>query len=151
MMTKMFKYPEVVHNHIQNSHSVDDHNVKRHSTISIEVVWGTKQWPNFVFAFLFAITEVNCFLSESHFTIRKHDSMMDYRRNLPMCLVFGTRGVGREAKIHKNPARHQSWVGVAPSSVHCLCKVQTYCKCSPGDSLCSHCFSFHIEECNNNS
>ena len=38
MMTKMFKYPEVVHNHFQICHSVDDHNAKRHSPISIEVV-----------------------------------------------------------------------------------------------------------------
>ena len=70
MMTKTFKYPEVVHNHFQNCHSVDDDNAKRHSPISIEVVWATKQWPNHVFAFHFAITEVNCFLSESHFTSR---------------------------------------------------------------------------------
>ena len=48
------------------------------SPISIEVVWATKQWPNHVFAFLFAITEFNCFLLESHFTNRKHDSMMDF-------------------------------------------------------------------------
>ena len=43
-MTRMksFRYPEVVHNHFQNRHSVDDHNAKRHSPISIEVVWVTK-------------------------------------------------------------------------------------------------------------
>ena len=40
--TKSFRYPEVVHNHFQNQHSVDDHNAKRHSPISIEVVWVTK-------------------------------------------------------------------------------------------------------------
>ena len=84
MMTKMFKYPEVVHNHFQNCHSVDDHNGKRHSPISIEVVWATKWCPNHV---LFVITEVNCFLSESHFTSRKHDSMMDYRKELANVLI----------------------------------------------------------------
>ena len=68
MMTKTFKHPEVVHNHFQNCHSVDDYNSKRHSPISIEVVWAAEQWPHHVFAFLFVITEVNCFLSESHFT-----------------------------------------------------------------------------------
>ena len=40
--TQSFRYPEVVHNHFQNRHSVDDHNAKRHSPISIEVVWATK-------------------------------------------------------------------------------------------------------------
>ena len=87
MMTKTFKYPEVVHNHFQNGHSVNDHNAKRDSPISIEVVWAAKQWPNLVFAFLFAITEVNCFLSQSHFTSRKHDSMMDYRKELANELI----------------------------------------------------------------
>ena len=120
MMTKTFKYPEVVHDHFQNHHSVNDHNAKRHSPISIdEAVWATKQWPNCVFAFLFVITKVNCFLLESHFTSRKHDSMMDYRKELTKCIdqesVFGTRGVGREVKIHKNLARNQSWVGVTPT------------------------------------
>ena len=86
MMTKMFKYPQVVHNHFQNHHCVNDHNAKRHSPISVKVVWATKQWPNHVFAFLFVITEVNCFLLESHFTSRKHDSMMDYRKELTSLL-----------------------------------------------------------------
>ena len=67
---------------LPNCHSVDDHNAKRHSPISIEVVWASKQWPNCVFAFLFVITEVNRFLSESCFTSWKHDSMMDYRKEL---------------------------------------------------------------------
>ena len=66
-----FCYPEVVHNHFQNWHSVDDHNAKRHSPICIEVVWVTIRWLNRVFAFLLWITEVNCFLAKSYFTSRK--------------------------------------------------------------------------------
>ena len=42
-MLKMFKNPEVVYNHFQYHHAVDDHNTKWHSPISIEVVWATKQ------------------------------------------------------------------------------------------------------------
>ena len=42
MTTKTFKYPEVVHNHFQNCHSVNDHNAKRHSPLIIAVVWATK-------------------------------------------------------------------------------------------------------------
>ena len=41
-----FNYPEVVGNHFLYRHSVDDHNNKRHSPISLEVVWATKYWPN---------------------------------------------------------------------------------------------------------
>ena len=41
-----FNYPEVVGNHFLYRHSVDDHNNKRHSPISLEVVWAMKYWPN---------------------------------------------------------------------------------------------------------
>ena len=75
---KSFVYPEVVHNHFKHRHAVDDHNARRHSPISIEVIWATKRWPNRVFAFLLSITEVNCFLAESYFTTRKSDSMMEF-------------------------------------------------------------------------
>ena len=67
-MLKLFKYLEVVHNHFQYRHALDDHNAKWHSPISIEVVWATKQWPNRVFCFLLSITEANCFLAEGYFT-----------------------------------------------------------------------------------
>ena len=86
-MTTRFKYPEVIHNHFQYRHAVDDHNAKRHSPISIEVVWATKQWPNRVFCFLLSITEVNCFLAESCFTGRKSDSMLDFRKRLSLELI----------------------------------------------------------------
>ena len=96
MMTKMFKYPEVVHNHFQHCHSVNDHNAKRHSPISIEVVWATK------------ITEVNCFLSESHFTSRKHDSMMDNRKELANALIENQYMVQEELAEKQRSARiHQ--------------------------------------------
>ena len=84
---KTFVYPEVVHNHFQNHHAIDDHNTKRHSPISIEVMWAMKHWPNHVFAFLLSITEVNCFLAESCFTSRKSDSMMEFRKALAHQLI----------------------------------------------------------------
>ena len=34
-------YPEVMGNHFLYQHSVDDHNNKRHSPVSLEVVWAT--------------------------------------------------------------------------------------------------------------
>ena len=85
--TKSFCYPEVVHNHFQIWHSVDDHNAKQHSPISIEVVWATKRWPNHVFDFLLSITEVKCFLAESYFTSRKTESMIDFRKDLAHQLI----------------------------------------------------------------
>ena len=82
-----FRYPEVVHNHFLYRHAVDDHNGKRHSPISLEVVWATKRWPNRVFAFLMSITEVNCYLAESYFTSRKSNSMLDFRKSLSHQLI----------------------------------------------------------------
>ena len=86
-MSKMSKYLEVVHNHFQYHHAVDDHNVTWHSPISIEVVWATKWWPNRVFCFLLLITEVNCFLAESYFTGRNSDSMLDFWKCLSFKLI----------------------------------------------------------------
>ena len=45
-----FHYPEVLGNHFLYRHSVNDHNNKQHSPISLEVVWATKYWPNRVFS-----------------------------------------------------------------------------------------------------
>ena len=45
-MRKTFQYPEVINNHFLYRDAVDDHNAKRHSPISLEVMWATMQWPN---------------------------------------------------------------------------------------------------------
>ena len=52
---KTFHYPEVMGNHFLHQHSVDDHNNKQHSPISLEVVWAMKYWPKHVFAFLLSL------------------------------------------------------------------------------------------------
>ena len=68
---KSVRYPEVIHNHFKYRHAVDDHNAKRHSPISLEVFWGTKRWPNRVFACLLEITEVNTNLEYHKFSGNK--------------------------------------------------------------------------------
>ena len=82
-----FQYPEVIHNHFKYRHSVDDHNGKHHSPISLEVVWVMKWWPNHVFAFLLSITEVNCFLAEYYFTNHFSDSMMSFCKSIAFKLI----------------------------------------------------------------
>ena len=98
LVTKKFKYPEVVNNHFLFRHSVDDHNMKRHSPISLEVVWATNRWPNRVFAFLLGITEVNCFLAEKQFTSWKSESMMDLRKSLAYELIENNFIVQEQSK-----------------------------------------------------
>ena len=57
-----FKYLKPYSDHYKYRHMVDDHNNLRHSATSFEDTWATHRWPNRVFAFLLAVTEVNIFL-----------------------------------------------------------------------------------------
>ena len=66
-----FQYPKIIYNHFKYWHAVDDHNNRWQSPISIEKTWKTKWWPNRVFAFLLALTEINCLLVWVN--ILKHD------------------------------------------------------------------------------
>jgi hypothetical protein len=73
---KTFAYSKVIYNHYNYRHLVDDHNAKRHSPISLKKVWATKWWPNRVFAFLLAITEVNIMLAQKHLCKVEISSML---------------------------------------------------------------------------
>ena len=88
--TTQFNYPEVVGNHFLYRHSVDDHNNKRHSPISLEVVWGTKYWPNHVFAFLLAVTEVNVNLSARYFGGMRQIGQIEFKKLLAKTLIFNS-------------------------------------------------------------
>ena len=84
---KKFFYPEVIGNHFLFRHSVDDHNNKRHSPISIEEIWATKWWPNRVFAFLLAVTEVNASLGMVEFCDNAPTSQIEFRKKLADVLI----------------------------------------------------------------
>ena len=88
--TTKFNYPEVVGNHFLYQHSVDDHNNKQHSPISLEVVWGTKYWPNHVFSFLLAVTEVNVNLAAQYFRGMKQVGQIEFRKLLTKTLIFNS-------------------------------------------------------------
>ena len=88
--TTKFNYPEAVGNHFLYRHSVDDHNNKRHSPISLEVVWGTKYWPNCVFSFLLAVTEVNVNLAAQYFGGMKQVGQIKFRKLLAKTLIFNS-------------------------------------------------------------
>ena len=88
--TTKVNYPEVVGNHFLYQHSVDNHNNKRHSSISLEVVWGTKYWPNHVFSFLLAVTEVNVNLAAQYFGGMKQVGQIEFRKLLAKTLIFNS-------------------------------------------------------------
>ena len=80
-------YPEVIGNHFLFQHSVDDHNNKRHSPISIEEIWATKWWPNRVFAFLLAVTKMNVSLGMVEFCGNAPTSQIEFRKKLADVLI----------------------------------------------------------------
>ena len=85
-----FNYPEVVGNHFLYRHSVDEYNNKQHSPISLEVVWGMKYWPNCVFSFLLAVTEVNVNLAAQYFGGMKQVGQIEFRKLLAKTLIFNS-------------------------------------------------------------
>ena len=85
-----FNYPEVVGNHFLYRHSVDEYNNKRHSPISLEVAWGMKYWPNCVFSFLLAVTEVNVNLAAQYFGGMKQVGQIEFRKLLAKTLIFNS-------------------------------------------------------------
>ena len=88
--TTKFNYPEMVGNHLLYRHSVDNHNNIRHSTISLEVVCGMEYWPNHVFAFLLAVTEVNVNLAAQYFGGMKQIGQIEFRKLLAKTLIFNS-------------------------------------------------------------
>ena len=111
MKSVTFKYPEVIHNHFMFRHAVDDHNGNGHSPISLKVVWATKRWANRVFAFLLSITEVNCFLAQTHLTDRKSGSMLEFRKQLAYELIENDYLEKEEAALHHRSTRIQEGIG----------------------------------------
>jgi hypothetical protein len=168
--TKQFAYPEVVDNHFKFRHAVDDHNNRRHSPICLESVWSTKWWPNRVFAFLFAVTEVNVNLADHYFYNRDTPitPQLDFRRQLANELIHNHHFVEepqvspctrrrREAEQghdHKSLPTYKKFKGaeiVAAKCEYplhkcsqCTKRCRHYCSCSPGTYICSACFPYHF-------
>jgi Transposase IS4 len=64
---KSFNNTEPFHNHLKFHHRVDDHNNSRHSPLSLEESWATKDWEHRVFSFIIYLVEVNARLSHGYF------------------------------------------------------------------------------------
>jgi hypothetical protein len=167
---KPVTYTEVIHNHYKYRHLVDDHNAKRHSPISLEAVWGTKWWPNRVFAFLLAITEVNCRLAMISFYSAETTSTLEFRKSFAQALIQNSYLEEEEQeKLRQSPrnvlpkehgvfrlplgkknlgAQVVDSVSSAPQCrcVGCKKKVRTCCICSMGVYRCVDCVFAHVVE-----
>ena len=137
------------------------------------MVWATKRWANRVFAFLLSITEVNCFLAQSHFTDQKSGSMLELWKQLAYELIENDYLEKEEAVMCHRSTRIQEGIGHGLLSLppfktfvgtkvvtsrskyppkkcnYCKREVHMYCRCTPGVHLCSHCLAEHIHDADN--
>ena len=84
---KMFKYPEVVHNHYKYRDCIDNHNSQRMHPLSMEETWMTTRWPNQVFCFLLALTMVNVQNAATYFAKTPKMDCLSARRLIAKQLI----------------------------------------------------------------
>ena len=145
---------------------------KRHSPISLEVVWATKWWPNRVFAFILPVTEVNAMLAYKHFCkYKKVDGMLGaFRKLLAEVLLCSNpyykeeESPGKFSRLTKNSEHRvfrlpkgnafsdqRLWMlTVFPSPKYMFRlqrrKTRTWCICSMGVYHCVDCCLHHSME-----
>jgi Transposase IS4 len=98
--TKTFQYPLIIQNHIQYQDKVESHTHSRMLPISLEAEGSkstTTTWPNRVFQFLLAVTEVNCrlametlFCNGNNGQRKKKYSQQEFRKLLAKSLIHNT-------------------------------------------------------------
>ena len=171
-----FRYAKPFSDHFKYRHLVDDHNNLRHSSPSFEDTWVTHRWPNRVFAFLLAVTEVNLYLwlrfkvwSKSN---EQAPTLHQFRKQLAFALInnkyikrdeeekrVSTRSSKKSHEFrtcpnHARKFEHGKWDLSAKAkyqqhvckSANCHKQTRTYCSCCPGQWMCKACFHNHLEE-----
>ena len=154
-------------------HSIDDHNNKQHSLISLEVIWATKFRPNHVFAFLLGVTEVNVNLAAMYFCGQEPTGQIKFRKLLAKTLIYNTyydedndKTLDKKQKHRESghclvmlPKNKNFWGPRIVSGnskypqhkcVSCSKRVCTYCLCSPGVYRCAEGFAYHLACAENN-
>ena len=132
-----------------------------------------KYWPNCVFSFLLAVTEVNVNLAAQYFGGMKQVGQIKFRKLLAKTLIFNSY---YDDETDNTPEKKQKQC----DSGHCLIMLHkggkflgmqiimanskylqhkcntcskrghTYCMCSPGIYQCAECFSYHLACSENN-
>jgi hypothetical protein len=162
-----FKYPELFHYHFKYRNAVDQHNQNCHKPLSLEEIWATIRWPNRVFAFLLAITEVNVKVAAEYFGKKQKLPMLNIRRLIAEALINNTalvterdneamnlRPVLVEHKLEQYPF-FKRWNGRKfvkadtqfPQRLCMVCKKKRsrkYCSCNPANGCCERCHAEHV-------
>ena len=166
-----FKLQEPFANHYLYRHVVDDHNNHRHSLPSIEDTWGTHRWPNRVFAFLLAISEINSWLAFRHFVWKETSlELIDFRKKLAFALInnkyYKVEVEQRQTRKRKFQGEHvltkappfcgkfekgkwvenckQKYQNYKCKTVKCKNRIRTCCSCDLGVWMCSDCHILHV-------
>jgi hypothetical protein len=166
---RTFRYTEVIYNHYQYRHVVDDNNNNRMQPISIEETWKTSHWPNRSFAFVLGVTGVNTQRAYEHFGKNARQHNLEFRRELAWEMIYnewvpkeGEDYLSKERSckmaklshcqfltLEKNRAFDAETIVTSRSNynqrkcVGCPDRVRNYCKCSPGYHRCIECYATH--------
>eukprot|EP00986_Skeletonema_menzelii_P014601 scaffold9796_cov108-Skeletonema_menzelii.AAC.1 len=172
-VTKTFSYPWPVETHFLYRHAVDDHNNLRHALPSIEDTWRTDRWPCRVFAFILAVSEVNCYLAKKHWcwSGNEKETYSAFRKKLAFELINNIAAVSspciqvdrlvahspnahqlETAPKHAAKWRNRQWVNTAKqmyqtyrcSTPGCKKRIRTVCSCERGVWMCRECHGQHL-------
>ena len=88
--TVWFKYTEIVWNHYTYQHSVEIHNNRRQSPISIEKTCSTSYCTNRVFSLLFGVIEVNILLEPTKIYSHKPMETLEFQKKIETSLLNNT-------------------------------------------------------------
>ena len=170
-INKSFKLQEPLANHYLYRHVVDNHNNGRNALPSIEDTWGTHRWPNRVFAFILAISEINSWLAFRHFVWKETKyELVDFRKRLAFALIRNEylqeeiekesrekRKFQGEHKIVTAPCycgkfERGEWVKNCKQAYQnypcrtpkCKKRIRTMCSCDLGVWMCADCHVLHV-------
>ena len=132
-----------------------------------------KWWPNRVFAFLLALTEVNVSLVMVEFCGNDPTSQIEFRTKLADVLInnknfneeddktpvkrqrnnehqFIPTACSPKGKIHDGQMAKAKSAYPQHKCTSCTCCTHGYCKCSPGIYRCNECYMLHLIGVENN-
>jgi hypothetical protein len=169
---KSFNYTEPVHNHFKICHQVNDHNNSRHSSLSLEESWATKDWKHWVFSFIISLVEVNASLSHGNFNDELPLPQVLFWKHLARDLIeYSEKDVGTVrrrrqdvheveevlcyeeiAPLHAGTLTCTEWTYLHTEypqhicrTLNCQKRIRTYSNCNIGYCLCRVCIRKHIE------
>ena len=92
---RKFKFSEPFYLHFKYRHINDDHNNICLAVLSIEGSLETQRWAIWVFHYVFAVTELNMYLTMGHFLWSSEAKMqvLEYRRELAWALINNPDGM----------------------------------------------------------